>query len=1518
MATVLADWQPGDSHKMHYPQLPDETGWAVNATQPLILADDFMCSETGWIKDVHFWGAWMGGQEGVIDHFVLSLHADIPAEQNPDGYSMPGETLREWEIYEWAIVPIDPPTAEGWYDPLTGVVISEDHVAYYQYNVILPREDWFHQDSGTIYWLNISAVVQDPTSTWWGWKSTLNHWNDDAVWAEWGDLSWVDMYEPATADTTINPFQITIDPTGQFIQGYGGGAYGNGWYYYPEEEWWNVWFYDHPLDTLRWKEIFLMYDIVPMDPGQESYIEVAINWSLETWPNEEEPPLPGADPFIGRAIVYAGMVEAGHYEFPWEILEYNPVWVSVDVRGYNFDIPFGEITHICATRDPISLDLSFVITGGGDTCEYYKSPYGDYAPQGMPDFDMKQNGFIDGQGNWSHDGPAALANCLWWFDSKFEPLPVDPRPFWPASSHIHNDNYPLVNSYDPSLNWDDHDTNNVWWLINDLAANYVNTNGNGGIGGTALWDMQNGLRTYLAAKGLTGKFRDTIVVAPTFDYIKKEVLDCQDVILLLGFYEDFGANLNPIGWHYITTAGVCTTQTQICISDPWMDALEGEPPAGSAHGGTIHNDADNISGPHGQIQHDPYYCTSTLFPGFTQAVEVLNYPTTSTMLTNFGGMNNVRDWAPWSGGTVWTIIEYAFVICPDTVIDTCDYYKSPYGDYAPNGMPDFDQKQNSWTDPTYGGWSHCGPVALANCLWWFDSKFEPSPVDPRPFWPGPGNPAANDGYPLVVSYDPTGGWDDHDTNNVIPFVDSLAIYCRTNTSGSGTNVFDLAQGAQDWIDSTGLTGRYNIRVMPIDPEFGFDQIREEVLISQDVILLLGFWEEISPGSCERIGGHYVTVAGTCSDIADSFLCISDPYFDMHEGEPPAGSAHGSSVHNDAYYISGPHGTIYHDRYQVVTNTCQPVTGLVFVTELAGYPVNSGNVPVFYGLNPFDPSIDPIPPQGGTIHTIIEYAVIICPDSSGSETGACCDPTTGACYETDSLTCVNAGHDFQGSGTSCMPNPCDTCDYQMPGDVNGSGAIDISDITFLVNYLYLGGSAPPTPANADVNGDCCIDYRDVLYLIDNLYSGGPAPVSCTCVNPPVCIPAAPDHTLGVVRHNTDGYSGGDPTGTQWHELWPDYCQNWSIINWIDNSDGTLSWCDTVDFSYLSAPYFHSIEHVERVTTTLTLYNAVQAATMYVDRIDTLSATDAIGTFWHEVYPTYCEKYCLVYTSGTGAGPVAVGDNILMQSLPSGTAVSWQVTGVDTDVVSTPLPVVGDEYDHNLNDWELGSDPVGSEWKELWPNLDDLWRIEEWRDNGTGILDYCDTIMMRGIDMTDSTIWKHIEDATTTIELFDGTDTLLFDYMRVSPMYNYLNSPIGSWWFQVYPSQLNRMTIVGWIDNGNGYIDSCDWIDLEWIDGVDSGTVVAYHVDGVRADIISTIIEPPDCCQIRGDINHSGSGPDIADLVYLVTYMFQGGPPPPCMAEANINGSAGSDVPDISDLVWLVSYMFQNGPAPVPCP
>ncbi len=73
----------------------------------------------------------------------------------------------------------------------------------------------------------------------------------------------------------------------------------------------------------------------------------------------------------------------------------------------------------------------------------------------------------------------------------------------------------------------------------------------------------------------------------------------------------------------------------------------------------------------------------------------------------------------------------------------------------------------------------------------------------------------------------------------------------------------------------------------------------------------------------------------------------------------------------------------------------------------------------------------------------------------------------------------------------------------------------------------------------------------------------------------------------------------------------------------------------------------------------------------------------------------------------------------------------------------------------------------------------------------------------------------------------------------------------------------------------------------------------------------------CCvpPIRGDVNLDLDGPNVGDLTYLVAYLFQGGPAPPCEEEGDVDGTGAIDV---SDLTYLVAFLFQGGPAPAVCP
>jgi hypothetical protein len=73
----------------------------------------------------------------------------------------------------------------------------------------------------------------------------------------------------------------------------------------------------------------------------------------------------------------------------------------------------------------------------------------------------------------------------------------------------------------------------------------------------------------------------------------------------------------------------------------------------------------------------------------------------------------------------------------------------------------------------------------------------------------------------------------------------------------------------------------------------------------------------------------------------------------------------------------------------------------------------------------------------------------------------------------------------------------------------------------------------------------------------------------------------------------------------------------------------------------------------------------------------------------------------------------------------------------------------------------------------------------------------------------------------------------------------------------------------------------------------------------------------CCEPRGDLDHQ-SGVNIADLTYLVAFLFQNGDEPVCVDQGNVDDLVGPGGPhDVADLTYLVAYLFQGGAAPPLC-
>jgi len=496
---------------------------------------------------------------------------------------------------------------------------------------------------------------------------------------------------------------------------------------------------------------------------------------------------------------------------------------------------------------------------------------------------------------------------------------------------------------------------------------------------------------------------------------------------------------------------------------------------------------------------------------------------------------------------------------------------------------------------------------------------------------------------------------------------------------------------------------------------------------------------------------------------DTAICISDPMFDANEGEPPAGTAHGSSDHNDASLVSGPHGSYHHDRYDLQLNTTSCPSPAMWM--FTNYPNNWVDVSVFENENPIDP-MPPVTYFGGPIVVLLDAALIICP-------------------------------------------------------------------------------AEPPP---------------------------------------------PEPTPGKVKHcfDTSGYrpSMGSPVGTNWHELWPNYCEYWICDSWRDNGDGILSYCDTIDFVHV--PTGRKIwEHVELVMPTIKVDIDPPPDFKFLDGLDPNPLidpiTNPIGSWWHEAYPNYCVIWQITGWVDNGNGYLDYCDTVTIET-PDGAEVhTGHVSeGVETDIVTTPLPTPGDEYDHNIDGYNPSmGDPTGTLWHELWPNFCQLWVLEEWRDNGDGYLSYCDTIKFHHESIADSVIWKHIEEVTGTIKANNGIDTFYFDYMCGNPNVETITDPIGTYWHEILPVFSQRWVCQGWTDNGNGYLDSCDWIDLMLIDGPDSGLVVVYHVEGWETDIISTYVSvgPPSDSAIILDtvygINPVGKLPAGPGIKFMMRWIYSTG-------------------------------------------
>ncbi len=211
-STLLADWDPGDGHKMHWPQLPDPNGWDVSLyDEPFMLADDWQCSETGYVCWIHFWISYWEDMIDDIAYIHLSIHDNIP--MGPNDYSIPGNLLWSYDLLPGEFTIRDPELGDqGWFNPFFGQFWEHNHVNYFQVNsdTICDFTDAFFQIEGEIYWLDIAIHHESFLNGFIGWKTSISpHFMDDAVY--WNDVpepGWYELRDPITNESLDLAFVI--------------------------------------------------------------------------------------------------------------------------------------------------------------------------------------------------------------------------------------------------------------------------------------------------------------------------------------------------------------------------------------------------------------------------------------------------------------------------------------------------------------------------------------------------------------------------------------------------------------------------------------------------------------------------------------------------------------------------------------------------------------------------------------------------------------------------------------------------------------------------------------------------------------------------------------------------------------------------------------------------------------------------------------------------------------------------------------------------------------------------------------------------------------------------------------------------------------------------------------------------------------------------------------------------------------------------------------------------------------
>ncbi len=137
------------------------------------MADDFADEFKTPVVHVRWWGSYPEfNPDQPVDKFLIAFESDLPADQNPLGFSRPDQVLSSQIVKRVAAGPLAAGSGTYFEKQLT-FGLPED---IYEYNAELNLGQEFAQKPDTVYWLKVVALVDNQPlpgtqNTQWGWHN---------------------------------------------------------------------------------------------------------------------------------------------------------------------------------------------------------------------------------------------------------------------------------------------------------------------------------------------------------------------------------------------------------------------------------------------------------------------------------------------------------------------------------------------------------------------------------------------------------------------------------------------------------------------------------------------------------------------------------------------------------------------------------------------------------------------------------------------------------------------------------------------------------------------------------------------------------------------------------------------------------------------------------------------------------------------------------------------------------------------------------------------------------------------------------------------------------------------------------------------------------------------------------------------------------------------------------------------------------------------------------------------------